>query len=356
MKVVKHVAGLSAYSRAERHLTRQSSSGAVVTIVGSILAVYLLGSEIKTYVNRNRHGQIVVDVKRREKIRITVNITFPSLPCEVLSLDTLDASGNRGTDVLQGGDINIHKYRLDSQGTRVEAEEYFSPALVQVAETSHGFFLSGESREGQENIDKAMESMGGCNFCGSIDVLRAAGNFHFGVQPHVYFHMKQTQREILHAIRSFQKSSENRSTLPEFEVVHGKAGINVSHIIHEIRFGPLLPNDGVNPLDGSARSVVHNSGTFKYFLKVVPTTYCYSDGRSLESYQFSVHEYFQQSGNGYDVALPSVYFIYDLSPIAMMVVEEKKSLAHLVVKICAVTGGVFAVTGLLDRCIQWSTI
>ena len=73
--------------------------------------------------------------------------------------------------------------------------------------------------QGQENIDQAMESMGGCNLLGFIDVLRAAGNFHVGVQPHVYFHMKQTQREILDAIRAFQKSSEkNSSVLPEFEV------------------------------------------------------------------------------------------------------------------------------------------
>ena len=65
----------------------------------------------------------------------------------MLSLDTLDASGNRGTDVLRGGDINIQKYRLDSQGERLDAEEYISPALVQVTETPHGVFLSGHSRE-----------------------------------------------------------------------------------------------------------------------------------------------------------------------------------------------------------------
>jgi len=299
---------------------------------------------------------MVVDLKRREKLRITLNITFPSLPCEVLSLDTLDASGNRGTDILRGGDINIHKYRLDSQGTRLDSDEYISPALVQVSETPHGFVLSGHSREGQENIDQAMESMEGCNLYGCIDVLRAAGNIHIGVQPHTYFHMKQTQREILDAIRAFQKSSEkNMSNLTEFDVSHDKARINVSHVIHEMRFGPLIPG-GVNPLNGLARYMLHSSGSFKYFLKIVPTTYHYKDGHSMDSNQYSVHEYFQQSVNDYDVSLPSVYFVYDLSPIAVLVVENIKSHTHFLVKVCAVVGGVVAISGMLDRFLQWSTL
>lgn len=43
--------------------------------------------------------------------------------------------------------------------------------------------------------------------------------------------------------------------------------VNVSHIIHDLSFGPSYP--GVhNPLDGSERILHDISGTFKYFLKV----------------------------------------------------------------------------------------
>ena len=45
------------------------------------------------------------------------------------------------------------------------------------------------------------------------------------------------------------------------------AEVNVSHIIHDLSFGPTYP--GVhNPLDGSERILHDTSGTFKYFLKV----------------------------------------------------------------------------------------
>lgn len=48
--------------------------------------------------------------------------------------------------------------------------------------------------------------------------------------------------------------------------------INVSHVIHHVAFGESFPGQA-NPLDGFHRNVDVDSGTFKYFLKLVPTTY-----------------------------------------------------------------------------------
>lgn len=48
--------------------------------------------------------------------------------------------------------------------------------------------------------------------------------------------------------------------------------INVSHVIHHVAFGDSFPGQA-NPLDGFHRIVDVDSGTFKYFLKLVPTTY-----------------------------------------------------------------------------------
>ena len=79
-------------------------------------------------------------------------------------------------------------------------------------------------------------------------------------------------------------------------------GINSSHIIHRVAFGPVFPGQ-VNPLDGmqpcwSCLKQMHQggdadivrvctgferllkteSGTFKYYLKLVPTEYVKLDG------------------------------------------------------------------------------
>jgi hypothetical protein len=51
------------------------------------------------------------------------------------------------------------------------------------------------------------------------------------------------------------------------QIFDGAKHVNVSHIIHDLSFGPKYP--GIhNPLDGTARILRETSGTFKYYIKV----------------------------------------------------------------------------------------
>jgi hypothetical protein len=47
-------------------------------------------------------------------------------------------------------------------------------------------------------------------------------------------------------------------------------------------------------------------------------------------------------------SLPGVFFFYDLSPIKVAIAEQRASALHYLTNLCAVIGGVFAVTGLVD--------
>ena len=47
-----------------------------------------------------------------------------------------------------------------------------------------------------------------------------------------------------------------------------------------------------------------------------------------------------------EMQMPSVLFMYDMSPISVTITETRKSFAHLLVRFCAVVGGVFAVSGM----------
>ena len=52
-----------------------------------------------------------------------------------------------------------------------------------------------------------------------------------------------------------------------FQIFDNVKQVNVSHIIHDLSFGPMYP--GIhNPLDGNVRILHDESGSFKYFLKV----------------------------------------------------------------------------------------
>jgi endoplasmic reticulum-Golgi intermediate compartment protein 3 len=46
-----------------------------------------------------------------EKMEIHLNITFPKIPCELLTLDVMDVSGDQQTGVMHG----VHKLRLAPQ-------------------------------------------------------------------------------------------------------------------------------------------------------------------------------------------------------------------------------------------------
>ena len=67
-------------------------------------------------------------------------------------------------------------------------------------------------------------------------------------------------------------------------------------------------------------------------------------GKRTKTHQYSVTEYDTVVHKG-EMQMPSVLFIYDISPISVTITETRKSFAHLLVRVCAVVGGVFAVTG-----------
>lgn len=64
-------------------------------------------------------------------------------------------------------------------------------------------------------------------------------------------------------------------------------------------------------------------------------------GGVTETHQYSVSEYAQPLGRG---QLPALDVQYDLSPIVMTINESPPSLLHFLVRVCAVLGGVFAIT------------
>ncbi|AQK99650.1 Endoplasmic reticulum vesicle transporter protein [Zea mays] len=300
-----------------------------------------------------------VDLKRGETLPIHINMSFPSLPCEVLSVDAIDMSGKHEVDLH----TNIWKLRLDKYG-HIIGTEYLSDLVEKGhgAHHDHGFnpvptsieagspscFLLQKiknwhlfdhdhdhhdeqkkheqtfNEEAEKMIKSVKQALGngeGCRVYGMLDVQRVAGNFHISV----------------HGLNIFVAE----------KIFEGSNHVNVSHVIHELSFGPKYP--GIhNPLDETSRILHDTSGTFKYYIKVVPTEYKYLSKKVLPTNQFSVTEYFLPI-RPTDRAWPAVYFLYDLSPITVTIKEERRNFLHFVTRLCAVLGGTFAMTGMLDR-------
>ena len=52
--------------------------------------------------------------------------------------------------------------------------------------------------------------------------------------------------------------------------------------------------------------------------------------------------------------LPAVYFRYDMSPITVKYWLFKENFLHFVIQLCAIVGGIFTVTGIIDGLIHTS--
>lgn len=171
-------------------------------------------------------------------------------------------------------------------------------------------------------------------FYGHIMVNKVSGNFHFAPgrsfnQGHMHVH--------------------DIASLPDLR-------FNMSHTVNRLSFGEDFPGV-VNPLDRVSKvssrddfrpGLIDHTSMFQYFLKVVPTSYTSLSGRRILTNQFSVTEneriLAQSSGNG----LPGVFFFYDISPLKVIYIEEKVSFLHFLTSVCAIVGGVFTVSGIVD--------
>ncbi|EIE27037.1 DUF1692-domain-containing protein [Coccomyxa subellipsoidea C-169] len=304
----------SAYARAESHLVQRTYFGAIVTVLGVILAIVLFANELREYTTPFSIQTMSVDTSRAHYIRMNFNFTYPSMPCQVLSLDATDMSGEKSGDSGHAANGEIHKVRLNEAGEKIGLGEYIPPRRW-------GFMMGKPRQQEVMEVNQAMDAHEGCNIFGWLDLQRVAGNFRVSVHVEDFFALTRLQADT--------------------------TGINSSHIIHRVSFGPTFPGQ-VNPLDGAERILDKESGTFKYFLKVVPTEYQWSAGTRTTTNQYSVTEYDTVVHKG-EMQMPSVWFSYDISPISVTISEIRKSFAHLLVRFCAVVGGVFAVTGMFDR-------
>jgi hypothetical protein len=136
--------------------------------------------------------------------------------------------------------------------------------------------------------------------------------------------------------------------------------MNMTHHINKLRFGPQYPGR-INALDQFHRVVDHDYGTFRYFLTIVPTRFVSALWMEIETFTYSVSEYFmpgsaiQPHGNGKEVnveTMPSIEFRLGMSPIAVKVWYPDRAVGHILVRLCAVLGGCFAMTQWLDKVVD----
>jgi hypothetical protein len=375
-----------AFPKVNEDFFQRTLSGGVITLVATIVVAVLFVSQLRVFMAVNTDYELSVDSSRGEQMRIHLDVTFPRMPCSVVSLDVMDVSGEQELDVSH----DIFKRRLDRRGKPIAAGEKdavngnkVDPETVaarraaekdkeignetdaanddeRVApqklcgscygseqtpeqccntcdEVREAYRLKGWAFSDPDGIEQCakegfsenlrLQSDEGCKIYGSLDVNKVAGNFHFAPG------------------KSFQHGNMHVHDLMPFRTKK----FDMSHKITTLSFGEAIPGV-VNPLDGVKRDMQGDAGMYQYFLKVVPTVFTKKSRGVGETStnQFSVTDHFVSVDAEQGQHLPGVFFFYDLSPIKVNIVERRDSVFGFTTNLCAIVGGVFAVSGILD--------
>ena len=73
-----------AYPKMLEDFKEKTGSGAAVSVFACLLNIILTISALRAYLTPTTTDHLYVDTTRAERIRINVNITFPSMPCSGL--------------------------------------------------------------------------------------------------------------------------------------------------------------------------------------------------------------------------------------------------------------------------------
>ncbi|KAF9454695.1 Sec1-like protein [Macrolepiota fuliginosa MF-IS2] len=370
----------------------KTRTGAFLTLIAAAIILTFTSLEFLDYRKVYTDTSIVVDKSRGEKLTVNLNVTFPRVPCFLLSLDVMDISGEVQRDISH----NILKIRLDKEGkmvpnsysaqlqndldkmNEVKKKGYCGSCYgglepesgccntceeVRMAYVNRGWSFSNPDAIEQcknegwaEKLQEQAEE--GCSISGRIRVNKVIGNIH------------------LSPGRSFQSNAHNLYELVPYLRDDGSKH-DFSHTIHHFAFEGDDEYDywkaeagremkkrlglAVNPLDGAHYRTSKAQYMFQYFLKVVSTQFRNMDGKIINTHQYSVTHFERdltegaggESPGGIHVqhgtqGLPGAFFNYEISPILVVHSDSRQSFAHFLTSTCAIVGGVLTVASLLD--------
>ena len=165
---------LDMYRRVPSDFVKSTYSGAMLSMISSIIMLLLFLNELSSYLQVKTHSHMFIDVNRGgDKLPINIDIELTNLPCSILSLDLQDAMGSHSVN-LEG---SLMKYRVDSNGKELNAEPYKSVKLDTHENDSHGH--DHFAQPDYQMVKQQLADREGCRIKGYFLVNKVPGNFHF---------------------------------------------------------------------------------------------------------------------------------------------------------------------------------
>lgn len=332
------------YSKVDDDYLQKSQTGGTVTVVAAIIIGLLFIVELQEFFAVQVDDSVLVDTSWKKDLPISLNLTFPRMRCDMMTVQVLDRSGERETDV-QG---KLRQVSLDSRGGTVQeripqaneclscldgaSDEYKCCNTCQALKNA--YFAKGLSSVDVVRTETSRcSAAGGCHIQGSITVpwRSLSGSVHLGA-GHVGKHSGRQE--------------------PHFSVLDPEQVVDTSHTIHTLVFGEPDSSEK-SPLDGSTVAdprMLHH----QYHLKLVPTVLVDQWGGRLETTRqsFSSVAKLVRSKAGKLVEVPGVFLSYEMMPFRMQRIEKSKPWSYIFTSSCALIGGAFSVASLVEVVLQ----
>ncbi|OJA17193.1 hypothetical protein AZE42_00174 [Rhizopogon vesiculosus] len=384
--------GIDAFGKTTEDVKVKTRTGALLTLISACIILAFTTMEFFDYRRVGVDTSIVVDRSRGQKLSVRLNVTFPHVPCYLLSLDVMDISGEQQRDVSH----NILKKRVTPTGVDIPAQrgsdlrnevdklaerrasgycgscyggvEPENGCCNSCEEVRQAYVNKGWSFTNPDGIEQCVEegwseklkdqADEGCNVSGRIRVNKVIGNIN--ITPGRSFQTgSRTYQDLVPYLRDDGNPHDFTHTIHEFffmaddEYNPGKAKIGKE----------MKQRMGIegNPLDGVEVKTNKAAYMYQYFLKVVSTQFRTLEDKSINSLQYSVTHFerdltksnegenkegvFTQHGTS---GSPGAYFNFEISPILVVHSETRQSFAHFLTSTCAIIGGVLTVAALLD--------
>lgn len=389
----------------------RTSTGAIITFISLFVILILTFGELRDYASVHTKSHLVVDSGRETSIPILLDVSFPRVPCYLVSVDVVDVAGKLQVDIKH----DIVRTRLDKHGQVIEQGRKGLRGEAHDVAATRAPDYCGNCYGGTPS-----EDTGCCNTCDEVRESYARKGWSFpnpdGVEQCRAEHWTekvQHQAEegcavsgVLHVNkvignihismgRTFQVNQWGMQNLvPYLQGGKMPATHDFGHTINELSFGAHeseFTNMGPSgraqiadhtksklkirdPLKNHVAHMDKGNFMYQYYMKVVPTEYNTIDGQRLATRQYSVTAYERDLNPGADAThaaqvgaglakgdandahmtlhgyrgTPSVLFNYELAPLKTVRTETSRSLAHFLGAVCAIVGGILTLGTVVD--------
>ena len=90
------------FRKMPKDLTEPTCCGALVSVICTFILVGLTIFEVQNYMKNESQAELIIDTSHRDDfVNINIDITFPKMPCDILSLDEQDVLGTHKTDMME---------------------------------------------------------------------------------------------------------------------------------------------------------------------------------------------------------------------------------------------------------------